>query len=240
MKIFGKDVSREEIQQKTGDISQLGGIKYYEMLDGVSRGVRGIDIKSPCGLDMTVLPDRGMDISNLSYKSIPITWRSTTRETSSAYYESSGLEWLRTFFGGLITTCGLTYMGAPDIDEGEAPAAQPCPGFVGRQQVAHRVLIGNHQAGIGSHAHAVGVLATPFDQDRRAIEIELEQRNKLLRLNQPVWAIDGAAVRVEVVLQHFFALLDLRRDTVLQLVVSRDIANLVVAFDFDQPASDHA
>ncbi|MCJ7471940.1 MAG: aldose 1-epimerase family protein [Actinobacteria bacterium] len=119
MKIFGKETSREEIHQKTGDISQLGGIKYYEMIDGVSRGVRGIDIKSPCGLDMTILPDRGMDISNLSYMSTPIAWRSATRETSNAYYESSGLEWLRTFFGGLVTTCGLTYMGAPDIDEGE-------------------------------------------------------------------------------------------------------------------------
>ena len=119
MKIFGKEISREEIHQKTGDISQLGGIKYYEMIDGVSRGVRGIDIKSPCGLDMTVLPDRGMDISNLSYMSTPISWRSTTRDTSNTYYESSGLEWLRTFFGGLVTTCGLTHMGAPDIDEGE-------------------------------------------------------------------------------------------------------------------------
>jgi len=119
MKIFGKETSREEIHQKTGDISQLGGIKYYEMIDGVSRGVRGIDIKSPCGLDMTVLPDRGMDISSLSYMSTPIAWRSATRETSNAYYESSNLEWLRTFFGGLVTTCGLTYMGAPDIDEGE-------------------------------------------------------------------------------------------------------------------------
>ena len=119
MKIFGKEISKEEIQQKTGDISQLGGIKYYELIDGVSRGVRAIDIKSPCGLDMTVLPDRGMDISNFSYKSIPVVWRSATRETSPAYFESKGLEWLRTFFGGLVTTCGLTYMGAPDTDDGE-------------------------------------------------------------------------------------------------------------------------
>ena len=119
MKIFGTEISKREVLKKVGDISQLGGIKYYEFIDGVSRGVRAVDVKSPCGLDMTVLPDRGMDISSLSYKSIPINWKSATKETSPVYYESKGLEWLRTFYGGLLTTCGLTYMGAPSVDNGE-------------------------------------------------------------------------------------------------------------------------
>ena len=119
MKIFGKDYEKEEIIQKVGDITQLGGIKYYEFIDGVSRGVRAIDVKSPCGLDFTVLPDRGMDISNFYYKSVPIAWRSAVRETSPVYYESKGVEWLRTFFGGLVTTCGLTTMGFPSVDNGE-------------------------------------------------------------------------------------------------------------------------
>lgn len=119
MKIFGKEISRQELQQKTGDISQLGGVKSYELNDGVSKGVRAVDIKSPCGLDFTVLSGRGMDISNLSYKSVPIVWRSATRETSPVYYESRGLEWLRTFYGGLLTTCVLTTMGPPSEDNGE-------------------------------------------------------------------------------------------------------------------------
>src|SRR5680860_525083 len=60
-----------------------------------------------------------MDISSLTYKNIPISWRSATRETSSAFYDSRGLEWLRTFFGGLLTTCGLTYFGPPSTVNGE-------------------------------------------------------------------------------------------------------------------------
>jgi len=119
MKIFGKEISRQELQQKTGDISQLGGVKSYELNDGASKGIRAVDIKSPCGLEFTVLPGRGMDISNLSYKSVPIVWRSATRETSPVYYESRGLEWLRTFYGGLLTTCGLTNTGPPSEDNGE-------------------------------------------------------------------------------------------------------------------------
>jgi hypothetical protein len=119
MKIFGKEISRKELQQKTGDISQLGGVKYFELTDGTSRGIRAIDLKSPCGLDFTVLPGRGMDIASLFYRSIPIVWRSATREASPVYYESKGIEWLRTFYGGLITTCGLTTTGPPSVDNGE-------------------------------------------------------------------------------------------------------------------------
>jgi len=119
MEVFGKNLSRNEIIKKIGDISQLGGIKYYEFIDGMRRGVRAIDIKSPCGLDMTVLVDRAMDISYLSYKSIPLSWRSVTKETSPSFYESRGDEIARTFYGGLFLTCGLTYMGEQCIDNEE-------------------------------------------------------------------------------------------------------------------------
>ncbi|MHB8279267.1 MAG: DUF4432 family protein [Candidatus Humimicrobiaceae bacterium] len=52
-------------------------------------------------------------------KDIPIAWRSSTKETSPVYYESKGFEFLRTFYGGLLTTCGLTHIGAPAKDGNE-------------------------------------------------------------------------------------------------------------------------
>ncbi len=119
MKIFGQELSKKEILEKIGDISQLCEIKYYEYIDGMSRGVRGIDIKNPEGINLTILPDRGMDISSFSYKGIPFNWKSAVRETSSVYYESKGTEWLRTFYGGFLTTCGLTNTGPANIDNGE-------------------------------------------------------------------------------------------------------------------------
>ncbi|HHT78632.1 MAG TPA: aldose 1-epimerase family protein [Actinobacteria bacterium] len=119
MQIFGKETNRKEICEKTGDISQLSEVKYYEYIDGVSRGVRGIDIRNPEGVNLTILPDRGMDISSFSYKGIPFNWKSAVRETSSVYYESRGAEWLRTFYGGFLTTCGLTTTGPANTDNGE-------------------------------------------------------------------------------------------------------------------------
>ena len=119
MKIFNKEYKKSELDKKIGDISQLGGIKSYTFNDGPSKGVRALDISTPSGIDMTVLIDRGLDISKLSYKSVPICWKSSTKETSASYYESRGLEFLRTFYGGFLLTCGLGNIGAPSIDDGE-------------------------------------------------------------------------------------------------------------------------
>lgn len=119
MKIFGTDIKKDDLRRRVGDMSQLGGIKLYELSDGMGRSVRAADIKSPSGIDITVLIDRGMDIACLNYKSVPISWHSSVRDTSPIYYESKGNEWLRTFFGGLITTCGFENTGVACNDNGE-------------------------------------------------------------------------------------------------------------------------
>lgn len=119
MKVFGEEINQKNLLKKIGDISQIGGLKSYEFTDGVSKGIRAVDISTASGVYLTVLLDRGMDISRLLYRSVPISFMSATKETSPIYYESRDFEWERTFFGGLLTTCGLTYMGHPCIDNGE-------------------------------------------------------------------------------------------------------------------------
>jgi hypothetical protein len=119
MDFFGRKLTKKEILSKIGDISQFGGVKFHELSDGTGRSLRAVDIKSPSGLDMSILLDRGMDISSMFYRSIPICWRSATGDISPVFYESRGEELLRTFYGGLLLTCGLTYMGKPTIDKGE-------------------------------------------------------------------------------------------------------------------------
>lgn len=112
-------MGRKEILEKIGEISQLGGQKSYIFNDGPAKGIRAVDMKSPCGLDFTVLLDRGMDISSLTYKGIPLHWRSLTKEVSPYLFESKGDGWLRSFYGGLFSTCGLTYHSWACVDNGE-------------------------------------------------------------------------------------------------------------------------
>ncbi len=119
MYLYNKNYSKNEIRQRIGDIYQIGGIKQFEYIDGVSKGIRAIEIKNGNGLNATVLVDRGMDISHFEYKGVPMCWNSSNFETSPYFYDVKGSEWLKAFFGGILTTCGLTYAGHPTTDVGE-------------------------------------------------------------------------------------------------------------------------
>jgi hypothetical protein len=112
-------MKKTEIQQYIGNQSQLGGTRHYTLSDGWGKSLRCIDINSGSGLQYTVLPDRGMDISLASFKGTNLVYITSNGETNPAFYEPENFGWLRTFTGGLLTTCGLTYLGAPVIDEGE-------------------------------------------------------------------------------------------------------------------------
>jgi len=112
-------MKRQEILQYTGNPSQMGGSRHYVLSDGWGRNLRGIDVNCGSGLQYTIMPDRGMDISLASYKGTNLVYLTSNGETHPSFYEPENLGWLRTFTGGLLTTCGLTYLGAPVIDGDE-------------------------------------------------------------------------------------------------------------------------
>lgn len=118
-KLFGREYTKSELMRLIGDISQVAGAKSYVLNDGNAKGVHGIDIRSGSGFNFTVLPDRGMDISYAEYKGQPLCWRSSTGEVHPSYFEPEGLGWLKGFYGGLLVTCGMTYVGEPCVDEGK-------------------------------------------------------------------------------------------------------------------------
>ena len=117
--LFGKRYSRKEILRRVGDISQLGGIRLVELLDGNTRGVRAADFATATGLTFTVLLDRGMDIGPAAWRGRPLAWNSMTGPVHPAFFEPQGLGFLRSFHGGLLCTCGLTWCGPPCTDEGQ-------------------------------------------------------------------------------------------------------------------------
>ena len=112
-------MKRNELQQYIGNQAQIGGSRHYVLTDGLGRNLRCIDVNSGSGLQYTILPDRGMDISLASFKGTNLVYLTCNGETHPSYYEPKNIGWLRTFTGGLLTTCGLTYLGSPVIDEGE-------------------------------------------------------------------------------------------------------------------------
>jgi hypothetical protein len=112
-------MKRAELQQYIGNQAQLGGSRHYELTDGRARNLRAIDVNSGSGLQYTIMPDRGMDVSLASFKGVNLVYLTCNGETHHSFFEPEKFGWLRTFAGGLLTTCGLTYIGAPVSDEGE-------------------------------------------------------------------------------------------------------------------------
>ncbi len=117
MKPFSIPNDRKHLMQRMGDISQLAGVKRYELSDGKAKGVEAVDFRTGSGFNFTVLPGRGMDIAWANYKGVPIAYMSKSGVAGPAYFESEGLLWLRNFFAGLLTTCGLANAGVPCTDD---------------------------------------------------------------------------------------------------------------------------
>ena len=117
--IQGKSYTRKEILNYTGDLRQLGGISRCQLADGPGKGAEIATLRTGAGFDLTVLMDRGMDLSAASYRGIPLHWASPSGDAHPSRYNDCGLGWLRTFAGGLLTTCGLRQTGSPCTDEGE-------------------------------------------------------------------------------------------------------------------------
>lgn len=112
------------LRKRVGDLSALCGMKEYTFSDGPARGVRAFDLRNGQGIEMTVLPDRGMDIPLLYYKGRSMGYLSKTGIRSPYLYAEDGARgFLRQFYGGLLTTCGITYAGAPGEDRGRALGA---------------------------------------------------------------------------------------------------------------------
>jgi len=120
VKLHGKNFTSKKLRERVGDVSQIGGVRLGKLEEGKSAGVKIADFRTGSGFNFSVSISRGMDISSAEYKGIPLCWRSATGNVHPVFFEPEGLNWLRSFFGGLLTTCGLTYFGPPCEDEGES------------------------------------------------------------------------------------------------------------------------
>jgi hypothetical protein len=118
--LWGRQWTRSELTRRVGDIAQIAGARLVTLGDGKEQGVRAAICRTGSGFAYTVLIDRGLDIAHAEMNGKALAWRSMTEDAHPAYFEREGLGWLRTFYGGLVVTCGLTQAGAPCVD-GEQP-----------------------------------------------------------------------------------------------------------------------
>ncbi|MCL2664191.1 MAG: aldose 1-epimerase family protein [Defluviitaleaceae bacterium] len=117
MKIKKIEHSRADWLKRLGSIEQAAYVHKCVSDDGPSRGMRIWEVNNGGGLTFTVLPDRCLDIAACSYDGVPLAFVSRIGMMHPHRYGDDQI--LRSFTGGLLTTCGATYMGAACTDLGE-------------------------------------------------------------------------------------------------------------------------
>ena len=117
--LFGDDYTKRELGERIGDLSQVAGVERFTYNDGVSDGVHAVRVRTGGGLEYVVLLSRGMDIGQASYNGMPLAWVSPTLPAHPHAFEPEDRRWLRTFHGGLMTTCGLSNAGMANSEGGD-------------------------------------------------------------------------------------------------------------------------
>ena len=110
--IFGHQVDRDDLRRLVGSPEQVVGAELLERCDGRERGVRVVRLRSG-EIEIEVVIDRALDISHASVRGVPVAWISPTGIVSPALHDQGDWGWFRSFFGGLLTTCGLDHTLGP-------------------------------------------------------------------------------------------------------------------------------
>ena len=116
--LFNREWKKSEILQRCGNMDQFAGIRQSILQEGKSRGCRMIDVWTGTGLFFSINAERALDIASCHFNGLPIAWRSPMGDVHPAFYEPQGIGWLRSFPGGLLTTCGLDQFGNPSEENG--------------------------------------------------------------------------------------------------------------------------
>ncbi|WP_291048450.1 aldose 1-epimerase family protein [Herbiconiux sp.] len=133
MNIFGTELSRLDLERRTGDLSAVAGIRSVVLDDGVERGVRALQLRTAAGLELEVLVDRAFDLGSASLRGVPFGWRSGNGFRHPGLHEHSdegGLSWLRAL-DGLLVSGGLDHT----LFGGEVDATRY--GYPPKQSVTH-------------------------------------------------------------------------------------------------------
>ena len=111
------DLIDQPWRDKISNAAQIGGIETSVLDNGAGRGTRIAWINTGTGLRYKVVIDRAMDIADAFYNQHSLAWLNEPGITSPQTFSNKGIDWLRTFNGGLLTTCGLSHIGGPESDE---------------------------------------------------------------------------------------------------------------------------
>ena len=110
-----------ELLKHLGNIDQIAGIREAQLLRGRGEQIHVAEFYNAAGLRFTVVPDRCMDLFDLSYKGVNLSFQSKNGLTSPQAYAPGNGEFAEQWPGGMLVTCGLDNVGGHSSEGGEFP-----------------------------------------------------------------------------------------------------------------------
>ncbi len=111
-----KALSEMDKYRLTGCVDQVCGVTRLTVEEGRGRGRAVYDVDTGGGLRYTVEADNGMDIGKLTYRGIAVNFLSKNGAVSPYAHHPFEEEFLHTFPGGMLYTCGLLSAGPANRD----------------------------------------------------------------------------------------------------------------------------
>ena len=125
------------MREYVGHESQLYGVEEHRLCGGKGDGIRLFEINNGRGLMMTISADRCGDISRLYYKGNNLCFFAPCGYVAPTFYDNKGVGFLKSFTAGFLTTCGLTAVGEPCTDDGQALPLHGTISHVPAERVNH-------------------------------------------------------------------------------------------------------
>lgn len=116
MEMFGREMTKSELLQSVGHLTQVAGVQRSTLREGSADGVEALEVATGGGLRFQVLPGRGMDLGWLEFRGVPFAFIGKGGVAHAHLYDPHGAGWLKSFGGGFLVTCGLTHAGIAEVD----------------------------------------------------------------------------------------------------------------------------
>lgn len=142
-----KQSEERALRAYVGDLNTLCGFEEFVYADGPTRGVKAFALNNGRNLRLTVLADRGLDIHTAQLDGKNVAYAGAVGVRSPHLFrEDEARGFLQQFFGGLLTTCGITYAGAAGEDQGQNLGAHGLYSNQPAQRVSARMVYQDDEA----------------------------------------------------------------------------------------------
>lgn len=117
MEIYGAELTYQELLKRVGHLSQVADIEKQRICEGRADDMLQYKVKTGNYLEFTVLPTKCMDIGELSYRGINMSYIAKPGISIPSGCQTDIHDFLRNFPAGMLYTCGLSNVGVGSTGE---------------------------------------------------------------------------------------------------------------------------